>query len=179
MAGTDLQRQGWIEGVSTKAGDYEEVSISCAQGTLVALLEAFGLPCNEQVVGSMSFMPGIASRDETCGALVAALAVLGMVNGRGKLSDPGYSTPEGKEAFFKSRQRAYRLCEEFKKEMGSTMCGDIRRRLFGRTYNTFIPEEFEQLVADGAQKKCRLPPETAARIAASIILDIPEDEREA
>lgn len=177
MALTDMQQQELIQGISTKAGDYEEISISCAQGTLVALVEAFGLPCSEQLVGSMSFMPGIASRDETCGAVVAGLAVLGMVNGRGKLSDPSYTTSEGKVSFFKSRERAFRFCEEFKQELGSTMCGDIRRRLFGRTYNTFIPEEFEQLVADGAQKKCRLPPETAARIAASIILEIQQESR--
>lgn len=163
--------KAFVKQVAKKAGDYEAEAISCAQGTLVALLEEFGLPCTEQMVSAMSFMPGMASRDETCGAMVAGLAVLGMLNGRSKLSDPSYVTPEGKAAFFKSREQAYRFCEEFKKEMGSTMCGDIRRRLFGRTYNTFIPEEFEQLVADGAQEKCRAPAETAARIAASIILE--------
>lgn len=161
--------------VSEKAGDYEEISISCAQGTMAALQEEFGLPGGADMLKAMTFMPGIASRDETCGAVVAALAALGMVMGRGKLSDPDYSTPEGKAAFFKSRERAYRFCEEFKQEMGSTMCGDIRKRLFGRTYNTFIPAEFEQLVADGAQKKCRVPPETAARIAAAIILEAKQE----
>ena len=176
MAQSEAEKQELIAGVSKKAGDYEEVSISCAQGTLVALTEEFNLPGGEAMVAAMSFMPGLASRDETCGAMVAGLAVLGMVNGRNKLSDPSYGTPEGKAEFFKSRERAYRFCEEFKKEMGSTMCGDIRKRLFGRTYNTFIPEEFEQLVADGAQKKCRVPPEAAARIAASIILEVQEED---
>ena len=165
------EEQAFIDKVAAKAGDYEAEAISCAQGTLVALMEEFNLPCTEQMVSAMSFMPGMASRDETCGAMVAGLAVLGMLNGRSKLSDPSYSTPEGKAAFFKSREQAYRFCEEFKQKIGSTMCGDIRRSLFGRTYNTFIPEEFEQLVADGAQQKCRAPAEAAARIAASIILE--------
>jgi C_GCAxxG_C_C family probable redox protein len=171
MAPSDTQRQARLERVAEKAGDYEEVAISCAQGTLVALTEEFGLPGGDDMVKAMSFMPGMASRDETCGALVAGLAILGLVMGRGKLSDPEYNTPQGKAAFFKSRELAYRFCEEFKQQMGSTMCGDIRKKLFGRTYNTFIPAEFEQLVADGAQKKCRVPPETAARIAAAIILE--------
>ena len=179
MALSNTERQELLERVSRKGGDYEAISICCAQGTLVALLEEFDLPCTEQMVSAMFFMPGMASRDETCGALVAGLAVLGMVNGRCKLSDPSYDTPEGKAAFFKSRERAYRFCEEFKKEMGSTMCGDIRRKLFGRTYNTFIPEEFEQLVADGAQEKCRVPVGAAARIAASIILEVQEEEADA
>jgi len=175
MAPSNTEKQERLQRVSTKAGDYEALAISCAQGTLVALLEEFDLPCTKEMVGMMSFMPGMASRDETCGALVAGLAVLGMVNGRDKLSDPTYGTPEGKAAFFTSRERAYRFCEEFKKEVGSTMCGDIRRKLFGRTYNTFIPEEFEQLVADGAKTKCRVPAEAAARIAASIILEIQDE----
>jgi len=175
MALSETEKQELLERVSTKGGEYEAIAISCAQGTFVALTEEFDLPCTEEMVGAMSFMPGMASRDETCGALVAGLAVLGMVNGRSKLADPSYNTPEGKAAFFKSRERAYRFCEEFKKEMGSTMCGDIRRKLFGRTYNTFIPEEFEQLVADGARDKCRAPVGAAARIAASIILEVQEE----
>ncbi len=179
MALSDTERQELLERVSTKAGDYEGISISCAQGTLVALLEEFDFPRTEELVGAMSFMPGMGSRDETCGALVAGLVVLGMVSGRSKLSDPSYNTPKGRAAFFKSRERAYRFCEEFKKEMGSTMCGDIRRRLFGRTYNTFIPEEFEQLVADGAREKCRAPAGAAARIAASIILEVKDEDAQA
>jgi C_GCAxxG_C_C family probable redox protein len=176
MTLSEVEKSQIIDRVSKKAGDNEEISISCAQGTLTALQEEFNLPGGEDMVKAASFMPGIASRDETCGAVVAGLMALGMVLGRGRLSDPGYNTPEGKAKFFKGRERAYRFCEEFKREIGSTMCGDIRMKIFGRKYNTFNPEEFEQLVADGAQKKCRVAPEAAARIAAGIILEAQEED---
>jgi hypothetical protein len=33
------------------------------------------------------------------------------------------------------------------------------------------PEDRAQLLADGGRKKCRIPPEAAARIAAEILLE--------
>lgn len=173
---SECAKEEILDRVAKKAGDNEEISISCAQGTLTALQEEFNLPGGEDMVKAATFMPGIASRDETCGAVVAGLMALGMVFGRGRLYDPSYNTTEGKAKFFKNRERAYRFCEDFKRELGSTMCGDIRMKIFGRKYNTFNPDEFEQLVADGAQKKCRVPPEAAARIAARIILEAKEEE---
>ena len=62
------------------------------------------------------------------------------------------------------------FCEEFKKEFGSTMCGDIRPKIMGRDYNSMDPADRQQFLRDDGPKKCRVPAEKAARIAASIIL---------
>jgi len=160
-----------LDRVAKKAGDYEEVSISCSQGTLAALKEEFNMPGGKDVIKAAMFMPGIASRKETCGAVVGGLMALGLVLGRDKISDPEPNTPEAKEQMFKLREKAWRFCEEFKKEFGSTMCGDIRPKIMGRAYNSMDPKEHQQFLADGGPKKCRVPPEKAARIAASIILE--------
>ncbi|MGQ9648087.1 MAG: hypothetical protein ACUVWO_16295, partial [Thermodesulfobacteriota bacterium] len=85
--------------------------------------------------------------------------------------DPEPDTPEGREEMFKYRKKAWRFCEEFKKEFGSTMCGDIRPKIMGRDYDTMNPIERQQFLEDGGAKKCRLPAEKAARIAASIIFE--------
>jgi len=160
-----------LDRLAKKAGDYEEVSISCSQGTLAALQEEFNLAGGEDVIKAAMFMPGIASRKETCGAVVGGLMALGLVLGRDKINDPEPNTPEAKEQMFKLREKAWRFCEEFKKEFGSTMCGDIRPRIMGRDYNSMDPIERQQFLDDDGPKKCRVPPEKAARIAASIILE--------
>ena len=160
-----------LERVARKAGDYEEVSISCSQGTLAALQEEFNLAGGRDVIKAATFMPGIASRKETCGAVTGGLMALGLAFGRDKVNDPDPNTPEAKEQLLKLREKAWRFCEEFKKEFGSTMCGDIRPKIMGRDYNSMDPKERQQFLDDDGPKKCRVPPEIAARIAASILLE--------
>jgi len=96
---------------------------------------------------------------------------LGLAYGRDKLYDPEWSTPKANEEMFKLRNKVWRFCEAFKQEFGSTMCGDIRPQIMGRDYNTMDPKERQQFLEDGGAKKCRVPPEKAARIAAEILLE--------
>ena len=164
-------KQERIATVVKKAGDYEEMSVNCAQGTLVALMEEFGLEGDKQLMKSATFFPGIMSRKETCGALLGGLMAMGLAYGRDKLYDPAWSTPEANEEMFRYRQKVFRYCEAFKAEFGSTMCGVIRPLIMGRDYDTMDAEERRQFIEDGGKVKCRIPPETAARIAAEIFLE--------
>ena len=160
-----------LDRVAKKAGDYEELSINCAQGTLAALQEEFKLGGGKDIPKAATFMPGLVSRRQTCGAVTGGLMALGLAFGRDKLYDPSYRTPEGTEEYWKNKKRAWRFCEEFKKEFSSTMCGAIRPKIMGREYNTMEPAELKQFLEDGGAKKCRVPPEKAAWIAAEIILE--------
>jgi C_GCAxxG_C_C family probable redox protein len=159
-----------INRVAKKAGDYEELSVNCAQGTLQALQEEFNLE-GTSILKAACWLPGLASRKETCGALLGGLMALGLAFGRGSLNDPSYQTPEGGRKYWENKKRAWRFCEAFRQEFDSTMCGDIRPKIMGRDYDTINPEEVKQFIADGGAKKCRLPAEKAAQIAAKIILD--------
>jgi len=96
---------------------------------------------------------------------------LGLAFGKDKIRNPEPSTPEEIEQGHKLREKAWRFCEEFTKEFGSTLCGDIQPQIMGREYNTIDPKEMQQFLDDGGAAKCRVPPEKAARIAASIILE--------
>ena len=157
--------------VARKAGDYEELSVNCAQGTLTALQEEFDLDGGKDVLKAATFMPGIMSRKETCGAVIGGLMALGLAYGRDRLYDPEWSTPEANEVMFRLRNKVWRFCEAFKQEFGSTMCGDIRPKIMGRDYDTMDSEERRQFLEDGGAKKCRVPPEKAARIIAEILLE--------
>lgn len=160
-----------LDRVIKKAGDYEERSINCAQGPLAALQEEFNLGGGKDVLKAATFMPGLMSRKETCGAVIGGLMALGLAYGRDKLYDPKWSTPEENEKMFKYRNKVWRFCEAFKKEFGSTMCGVIRPDIMGREYDTMDPIERKQFLDDGGAKKCRVPAEKAARIAAEILLE--------
>ncbi len=168
---TANSKQERIDRASTKAGDYEEMSVNCAQGTLAALQEEFGLEGGSELLKAATFFPGLMSRRETCGAILGGLMAMGLAFGRDKLFDPAWSTPEANEEMFRYRQKVYRYCEAFKEAFGSTQCGVIRPLMMGRDYDTMKPEDRAQFLADGGKKKCRVPCETAARIAAEIMLE--------
>ena len=101
-----------INRVTKKAGDYEELSVNCAQGTLRALQEEFKLE-GYLVLKAASWLPGLASRRETCGALLGGLMALGLAFGRGSLNDPSYQTPEGVREYWENKKRAWSFYKAF------------------------------------------------------------------
>jgi len=64
---SEIERSQIIDRVVKKAGDYEEESISCAQGTMAALQEEFDLPGGtDLLVKATTFMPGLAKGGVNC-----------------------------------------------------------------------------------------------------------------
>ncbi len=164
-------KKDFVEKISIKAGDYEEMSVNCAQGTIAALAEEFDFDGITELIKAASFFPGIMLRGETCGAVSGGLMALGMALGREKLSDPSYKTPEAAEELLRRRTLVWNFCEDFKERWGSTMCNCVRPAIMGRDYNTMIPEERVQFINDDGAKMCRQPPEYAARLIAEILLE--------
>jgi len=155
-------RDDRLNRLERKAGDYEELYGSCAQGTLLALQEEFGLE-DIQTLKAATAMPGIALRGETCGALIGAIMALGMAMGREKHDD------------FVSLQRttiaARKLCRRFEREFGGCNCLEVQRHIFGRYYDLADPAESLEFIQADAARKCRAPAGRAARIAGELILD--------
>ncbi|MGQ9648259.1 MAG: C-GCAxxG-C-C family (seleno)protein, partial [Thermodesulfobacteriota bacterium] len=100
---SETEKEKILDRVAKKAGDYEESSVCCSQGTLLALQEEFALSGGSEVIKAAAFMPGLASRRETCGAVIGGLMALGLKFGRDKVRDPEPDTPEGREEMFKYR----------------------------------------------------------------------------
>ena len=159
---TGKSRDEILDRVGKKAGDYEELFASCAQGTLLALQEEFGFG-DSQTLKAATAMPGIALRGETCGAVMGAIMALGIALGREK--------PDDFVALQKATGAARKLCREFEKEFGSCNCRDVQHRIFGRSYNLADPADQDAFIKADASGKCRAPAEKAARIAAEIIID--------
>ena len=145
-----------------KAGDYEELFGSCAQGTLLALQEEFGLG-NAQTLKAATAMPGIALRGETCGAVLGAIMALGIAMGREKADDFA--------AVQRTTKAARRLCRRFEEQFGSCNCRDVQHHIFGRSFNLADAGDQIEFVKADAARKCRAPAGHAARIAGELILD--------
>jgi len=158
----DESREARLNRLEQKAGDYEELYASCAQGTLLALQEEFQM---EDVLAfkAATAMPGIALRGETCGALIGAIMALGMAFGREK--------PDDLKAVMRATGAARKLCKRFEDQFGSCSCLGVQQRIFGRSFDLVDPDEIMEFAKADAAKKCRAPAQLAARIAGELILD--------
>jgi C_GCAxxG_C_C family probable redox protein len=145
-----------------KAGDYEERSGSCAQGTLLALQEQFHLG-DASTLKAATVMPGIALRGETCGAVIGSLMAIGLAYGRENLDDW--------EQLLRALRPARRFCRKFEEEFGSLMCRDVHKLMVGKSFNLADPAQAEEFAKAGGAKKCRVPCEKAARIVGEIIME--------
>ena len=109
---------------------------------------------------------GVAKRGETCGALTGAIMAIGTLVGRERLED--------KDQLQFSMEVADEVYVLFREKVGHTLCSEIHKIRYGRTYRLFIPEESQAFHDDGghSRKGCPEVCGIAAKIAAEIILDL-------
>ena len=112
---------------------------------------------------------GVAKRGETCGALTGAIMATGLLVGRERFED--------KEQLEKSLVTAEQVYLRFREAVGHTLCAEIHKVRYGKTYRLFIPEEGEACHNEGghSRKGCPEVCGIAAKIAAEIILDIQKE----
>jgi C_GCAxxG_C_C family probable redox protein len=158
----DQNQEALLNDLEKKAGDYEELFGSCAQGTLLALQEHFNLG-NAEVLKAATAMPGIALRGDTCGAVIGAIMAIGLAFGREKAEDS--------KAVLQTTSAARKLCKRFEQELGGCNCRDVQHHIFGRSFNLTDPQDGKDFVEADASKKCRLPAGRAARIAGELIIE--------
>jgi C_GCAxxG_C_C family probable redox protein len=107
---------------------------------------------------------GVVGRGETCGALTGALMAIGSEVGRERLEDV--------HKLREARVPGTEMYLRFQEEAGNTICAEIHKLKFGRTYRIYDPEDLKAFHAagghgpDGCPVVCR----SAAQIAADIIL---------
>lgn len=111
---------------------------------------------------------GVALHGETCGALTGAIMAMGSLIGRKRLKDI--------EQLEKAMEPAGRIYTLFKEKIGHTLCWEIHKIRYGKSYRLFLPEEREAFHNMGGHNREGCPEVCgiAARIAADVILDIKE-----
>ena len=153
----DLQTQ-----IDLKVQEYLGKSGNCAQTSFITLQEVFDLG-GEEILKALTAFPGIALRGETCGAVVGSMMAMGLVYGRDREQLDDY------KRYLGSLPSARRFCRAFEEEYGSTMCGDVVEKQFGKRYNLADPTEAMEWVSQGATEKCGEVITTAVHIASELI----------
>jgi C_GCAxxG_C_C family probable redox protein len=147
-----------------KVDHYMQISNHCAQSSFMALTEQFDMRA-DAVLKALTPLPGVAERGETCGAVTGPLMVFGLIYGRGKNSLQDW------DAYRASLVPSGKFCQQFETRFGSTMCGEIQKARFGRSYNLTEPEDLRAFQEADATKQCSLVVRQAVRLAAEMLLN--------
>jgi C_GCAxxG_C_C family probable redox protein len=148
--------------IDEKVQAYLGVSGNCAQTSFITLQEVFDLG-GEDIVKALTAFPGIALRGETCGAVVGSLMAMGLVYGRDRKQLNDY------KRYLASLPSARKFCRAFEEAYGSTMCGDVVEKQFGKRYNLADQTEAMEWASQDATGKCGEVISTAVQIASELI----------
>jgi C_GCAxxG_C_C family probable redox protein len=158
----------------------------CSQIVVKALMDHFGVYSQEVLRAATPFAGGVARTGGTpCGALAGGIMGVGLYCGRNDLREAGPPKELRGEGplnpYDKSHTLAAELIDRFKEFWGTTVCYEIQEKLLGRTMNVRDPEVQELMKTgeyfDMLSKVCCNVSASAARMAAEIILEDLEEER--
>lgn len=147
-----------------KVNQYMEISYNCAQSSYLALEEQFGLE-GDKVLKALTPLAGIAERGETCGAVIGPLMIFGLIYGRGRDNLNDWNI------YQKSLVPSGKFCRLFENEFGSTMCRNIQKDRFGKSFDLTDPEDLREFQEADATSQCSAVVRKSVHIAADIILD--------
>ena len=158
-----------VKEIRRRAHGYDQYS-GCSQSVLLALQEGLDIGDKASFKSATVLSGGVARRGETCGALLGALMVLGLVSGRERMEDY--------DRYAQATNIANEICDEFQRrleeEFGfgepleSTMCREIQTRIYGRSFDMRDPAQQEAFLAagghsdEGCYKVCGIAAEAAA-----------------
>jgi C_GCAxxG_C_C family probable redox protein len=145
---------------------YEKKCTGCAQTSIAAIFEALGI-WNEDIFKAASGLAdGLGlTGDGSCGALVGASMVIGYLFGRGKEDFSDMYKP------MKSYGLVKELHDSYVEKFGSCRCHDVQKKLIGRTYDLWNPDELKEAFKSGMVNHCSDLVGKVAQMAAKIILD--------
>ncbi len=153
-----------LDRVQLRAEEYNYIFKNCAQGTVMALLEEFGLG-NMEIIKALTPFPGIGGTGEICGGITGSLIAFGLYFGSDDRLD--YN------AMNKTISVSQKFMAYFEDEVGHLYCSDIIETVvLGKKVNPG-DSEASMIAFAGARgfEKCGLPPGIGARLAAGFIID--------
>ena len=140
----------------------------CSRSAMYGLKSVFDFIPDSFVVASASLAGGCGSASGSCGAYCSGLLAVGLkfnATMEEESGDPGVFLSKTAAAFNEYRDR-------FTEAMGTTLCPEIQKQLFGRSYRLYDPAEVgEYLSLPGHAEKCAEVVGVATRIAAEMLLE--------
>ncbi len=160
-----------LEMVEKNAVEAQLRDDSCARSTLHGLQTCFSFIPPEMVAASWCFSGGVASSSGSCGALCSGLLAIG-AKYLPTMGEVENSSEEAQNKFEKGKEKLFAFREAFIKEFGTTLCPEVHKLIFGRSYNLRDEKERDEFLSlSGHEKKCAAVVAKAARMAAEIILE--------
>jgi C_GCAxxG_C_C family probable redox protein len=163
------EEKGSEKSIDLRVERFMEMYGTCSQASFSTLQEKFALECDTpSFVKALRPFPGVGHTFETCGAVTGCLIALGLVYGTVDRTD--------KDKSRNCMLHAKDFCSKVAQELGSTRCGEIMERQFGRRFDLDDPSQREAFREAGAREKCTAVVKTAVRIASKLIQQSPEHD---
>ena len=138
----------------------------CSQASFATLQDQLSIECDPaSFIKALRPFPGTGFTQETCGAVSGCLLALGLIHGTADNSDQEQSA--------RCIALARDFCTKVGAELGSTRCGDIMERQFGRRFDLYDPDQVREFSDAGAGEKCTEVVKTAVRIAYDLLRESP------
>ena len=138
----------------------------CSRSVLLGLKEYFDIP-DEMIRASASLCGGAGAASGSCGTYTCGLLAVGL-----KFNVPLEQEMEDPDSFSINQSKFIGFRDRFLKEFGTTLCPEIHKQVFGRTYDYKKPEDCEEYgkVLDH-NVRCGAVVERATRLCAEFLLE--------
>ena len=113
---------------------------------------------------------GVARMGETCGALTGAIMAVGLAAGRERIEDT--------EQYRRAMIPAEEVYRRFSEVEGATLCCEIHKIRYGRSFELTDPEQYQEFLEAGGHSATGCPDVCyhAAKIAADVIIGLRDEE---
>jgi C_GCAxxG_C_C family probable redox protein len=139
----------------------------CSRSLLIGLKAYFDFIPEDMIRASMSLCGGAGASSGSCGTYTCGLLAIGL-----KYNVPLEDEMKNPELQEKNAAKFMEYRDRFIKEMGTTLCPEIQKMIFGRSYIFTKPEDCEEYwkITDH-NVKCAQVVEKAARLTAEMLLE--------
>ena len=162
-----MTREEILDTVGKAAREAQIRDDVCSRSTLIGLKTCFDFIPDELIRASMSLCGGAGASSGSCGTYTCGLLAIGLKHN--VPLDEELKNPElqdiGAAKFQEFRDR-------YLERMGSTLCPELQKQVFGRSYIFTNPEDCEEYwkITDH-NVKCADVVERAARLIAEMLLE--------
>ena len=139
----------------------------CSRSTLIGLKAYFDFITDELIRASMSLCCGAGASSGTCGTYTCGLLAIGL-----KYNVPLEDELKNPELQDIGAAKFQEFRDRYLKAMGTTMCPEFQKKVFGRTFIFTNPADCEEYwkIEDHAEK-CADVVERATRVIAEMLLE--------
>ena len=139
----------------------------CSRSTLIGLKAYFDFIPDELIRASMSLCGGAGASSGSCGTFTCGLLAIGL-----KYNVPLEEELKNPELQDVGAAKFNEFRDRYLKAMGTTMCPEFQKKVFGRSYIFTNPADCEEYwkIEDHAEK-CADVVEKATRVIAEMLLE--------